>query len=81
MKVKVKLFAAAKELAGAGELIVELPPEARLRDLRSVLARDKPSLERILSHSLWAVGTDYVDDQAPLTDGTNVALIPPVSGG
>ena len=81
MKVRVKLFAVAKELAGYDELEVELPNGATISDLRSAIVIVSPALARIVPHALWAVGTEYATDSTTLTEQSQVALIPPVSGG
>jgi molybdopterin converting factor subunit 1 len=81
MIVCVKLFAVAKELAGCDELSVELPTGATIRDLRSAVVVVSPALARIVPHALWAVGAEYAADDALLTEQSEIALIPPVSGG
>jgi len=32
-------------------------------------------------HALWAVGAQYANDDTALNENSEVALIPPVSGG
>jgi molybdopterin synthase catalytic subunit len=81
MKVRMRLFAVAKELAARDELIIELPHGATIADLHQAVVEIVPALARIIPHSLWAVGTEYVDSDAKLNDDSDVALIPPVSGG
>ncbi len=81
MNVRVKLFAIAKELAGSSELSVELPPGATIRDLRNAIVIATPPLSRIAPHAMWAVDTQYASDDIPLNEKSEVALIPPVSGG
>lgn len=81
MRVRVKLFAVARELAGSSEIIVELREGATIDDLRTELITLVPALARIVPHSLWAVGTEYVGGDAVLPNDADVALIPPVSGG
>jgi molybdopterin converting factor subunit 1 len=81
MKVRVKLFAVAKELAGCDALTVNLPTGATVRDLRDAMIVLNPALERIVPHAMWAVGTEYATDDTPLNEQTEIALIPPVSGG
>ena len=81
MKVRVKLFAAAKELAGRDELEIEVPASATIADARHAVVAAIPALERIVPNSLWAVGTEYVPNNTPLTEQSDIALIPPVSGG
>jgi molybdopterin converting factor subunit 1 len=81
MKVRVKLFAVAKELAGRDELAIDLPSGATVRDLRNAIVAASPALARIVPHALWAVGAAYASDDTPLNEQSEIALIPPVSGG
>jgi molybdopterin converting factor subunit 1 len=81
MTVRVKLFAVAKELAGREVLVVELPKDSTIADLREQISSAHPALANILPHSMWAVDAEYANDRTLLTDQSEVALIPPVSGG
>lgn len=81
MNVRVKLFAVAKELAGKDVLVVSVPECSTIADVERAAIATEPALARIIPHSLWAIGTDYVADDAPVTQNSDVALIPPVSGG
>lgn len=81
MKLSVKLFAAARELAGAGEIVVELPAAADVAALRGALSEASPALASLAARSLVAVNEEYAQDETPLVAGDQVALIPPVSGG
>ena len=82
MIVRVRLFAAARQLAEADEIQVDLPEESTFGQLRTAMLKRWPALAAVLPHSLFAVGSDYVDDQAaiPLAPA-DIACIPPVSGG
>ena len=82
MNVTVKLFAAARELAGERSAIdAELPEGATVGDLRAWLAADCPSLAPLLKSATFAIDTDYAVDSTPLRPDAEVACIPPVSGG
>ena len=82
MNVRVKLFAVAKELAGCDELDGRI---ARRRDGRATcerrLSSSIPRSQRILPHALWAVDAEYADDAHAVNEQSEIALIPPVSGG
>jgi MoaE-MoaD fusion protein len=74
--VRVRLFAALRERAGAGSVDVELPDGARVGDVWGALALgDEPA------GILFAVNKAYAGRDAALSAGDEVALIPPVSGG
>jgi molybdopterin converting factor subunit 1 len=81
MKVRVKLFAVAKELAGSEEISVDLPTVAVVGDVRRAVVAAYPAIERILPHVVWAVDAEYADDTDTVNEHSDVALIPPVSGG
>jgi sulfur-carrier protein len=81
MKLDVRLFARAREAAGAERVTVDLPLGARVADLRSALAAQSPNLRPLVSCLLVAVGTDYADDGVVLSPHSDVACFPPVSGG
>jgi molybdopterin converting factor subunit 1 len=81
MKVRVKLFAVAKELAGCDELTIDLPEGATISDLRAAVIHASPTLARIVPHAVWAVGAEYANEDTKLNEDSEVAIIPPVSGG
>jgi molybdopterin converting factor small subunit len=81
MKLRVKLFAVAKELAGRDELAVEAPEGATVADMRRIVAAEYPMLGNVLPHALWAVDAAYSNDGTLLNEESDIALIPPVSGG
>jgi len=74
MRVHVKLFAGLRERAGWSER--ELEGIERVADVWAALdLGDEPA------GLLYAVNKEYADGVHLLTDGDEVALIPPVSGG
>jgi molybdopterin synthase sulfur carrier subunit len=81
MTVRVKLFAAARELAGASEVAVEVRDGATLADVERALLTDVPTLKSILPHARWAVNAEFATSDAAVAEQSEIALIPPVSGG
>jgi molybdopterin converting factor subunit 1 len=81
MTVRVRLFARARDLAGADALAVELPTGATVADLRGRLGETCPPLRPLLPRSAVAVNEDFASDDAAIPPGAEVALLPPVSGG
>ena len=79
--VTVRLFARARDLAGAEALSVELPPGATVADLRRKLAGAVPALAGLLERSAIGVNEEYAADDTLIPAGAEVAIIPPVSGG
>ncbi|MCI0358714.1 MAG: molybdopterin converting factor subunit 1 [Planctomycetaceae bacterium] len=78
---RVKLFAAIRQRIGRDELEVELPSAATVRQLRGALAEQFPPLAGVLAHTRIAVDSEYANDDRQLCPASEIALIPPVSGG
>ena len=81
MNVQVRLFAAAKQLAGSDVVEVALAAEGTVADLRRALAEQAPSLASLAPRMMVAVNMDYAVDDRILAECDDVACIPPVSGG
>jgi molybdenum cofactor cytidylyltransferase len=81
MQVRVRLFAVARERVGRPELELELPAECTVGDLRAALRNRLPELGPIWTGALIAVNEEYAGDDAMIAPGSQVAVIPPVSGG
>jgi MoaE-MoaD fusion protein len=76
VKVTVKLFAGLRERAGWSQRELELEDGAKLSDVWPALELgDQPR------GLLYALNKGYADKSAVLSEGDEVALIPPVSGG
>ncbi len=81
MNVRVLLFAALREAAGARELEVAVAEGAGVPELREAVALACPPLRPLLPNAGVAINEEYVDHRARVQPGDVVALIPPVSGG
>jgi molybdopterin converting factor subunit 1 len=81
MKWSVRLFARARDIAGADMLAVDMPPGATVADLKKQLAGHCPALAGLLERSAVAVNDEFAGDALPLPHGAEIALLPPVSGG
>jgi MoaE-MoaD fusion protein len=74
VRVSVRLFAGLRERAGVAR--VEIDGVERVEDVWAKL-----DLGVEPDGLLYALNREYVERTAPLSDGDEVALIPPVSGG
>lgn len=82
MKIRVKLFAVARQLAGRDEVEIEIAgDDPQVSDLRAALIAEYPQLGDVARHLMIAVDTEYAADSTPITKESKVAVIPPVSGG
>ena len=81
MKIRLKLFASAREIVGQRELMLEVPEGTCGSGLLRLLVSDHPRLAGLVPSLKLAVNQEYADADRVLADGDEVALIPPVSGG
>lgn len=81
MIVRTLFFATYRDLAGADELTVELPAGARVADLVRQLRGGGTALASLPEAPVVAINMDYAHAAAELSDGDEVAFIPPVAGG
>lgn len=81
MIVRVKLFAVAKQAAGVDSIEIEVPEQATVADVRRALIAAVPALSPAAKFLLFAVDAEYAGDQMVVTPKSEIACIPPVSGG
>jgi len=81
MRVRVLYFASFREAAGRDEEPREVPPGTRVRELWEALARDVPHFAKFPAMPPAAVNREYAAADAALSEGDEVAFLPPVAGG
>jgi molybdopterin synthase catalytic subunit len=81
LRVRVRLFARQREIAGAREISVDVAPGATIDDAWAALVTLHPALADARPYVRFARNGEYADPATGLGDGDEVACIPPVSGG
>ncbi|MCH2145251.1 MAG: MoaD/ThiS family protein [Phycisphaerales bacterium] len=82
MKHEILLLGVTRELLSTDRIAIELPEEATVAELRTMLATSHPELESVLPTCAVAIDHRYRDDATPLSRTTHeIAIVPPVSGG
>lgn len=81
MRIRVRLFAMQRELAGTRQVELHLPPGATIEDSWRALVAQFPVLAPGRPAVRFARNAEYAPSDTPLSDGDEVAMIPPVSGG
>ena len=84
MRVRLLLFARAKELVGTGETELELAEGSTADALEQAILAAHPCLRELEGSFVLALNQSYLDDKsrsAILSSGDEVAVIPPISGG
>jgi molybdopterin converting factor subunit 1 len=81
VEITVKLFALARQLANCDTLVVSVAEPATVRDVRRAIGETCPPLASLVGQMLIAVDSEYARDDTPVSASSEVACIPPVSGG
>jgi len=81
VRIRVRLFAIQRELAGTREVGLEVPDDATVADAWEALVARYPALAPGRDFVRFARNGAYADTATSLQDGDEVAMIPPVSGG
>ena len=81
MTVTVRLFAILRERAGTDQVRLEVPSGASVASCAERVGERIPAIRELLPRVAFAVNRTYVKADATLSDGDELALIPPVSGG
>lgn len=81
MRVRLLLFASYRDLAGTGEVDLDLPAGATAADAVALLRRSGNGASRLPARPVLAVNQDYASADTVLAEGDEVALLPPVAGG
>ena len=79
MRVTVRLFAAYREAVGRADLDMAAEPGQTVGDLWARLRAEHPELARWRASA--AVNAAWAREDTVLTDGDEIAFLPPVSGG
>ena len=81
MDIEVLLFAAARESAGRDSIRLQVPNEAVASDVIDAVGQALPELAGLMPSCRLAIDCQYVGPQQTICAGSELALIPPVSGG
>src|SRR5437667_9649885 len=81
IRVRVLFFGAARDAAGREELELSLGSQANVASAFAQLLGDYPALARFGNSLLLAVNQEYALPDREISDGDELAVLPPVSGG
>ena len=81
MTVRVLFFSVLRDLVGKPELEVELQAGSVVADLLNEMGEQYPELKKWDEKLLISVDHAYAERGAELSEGNEVAIMPPVQGG
>ena len=79
--MRLLLFAGLREAVGKKEHALELPAEGSLADVIAAAERELPEVARYRGRLLVSLNEESASLEARVSDGDEVALLPPLSGG
>jgi len=79
--IKVLLFGAAADRAGTRETELPVDEGVTLAEIWPLLAGRHPDLVPLRDTLAFAVNGEYAREDAGISPGDEVAVLPPVSGG
>ena len=82
MYIRMRYFAALREITGLNEETLTITEEkTTVADMRALLLKRYPALERPLARAVGAINHQYATPETVLQDGDELVFIPPVAGG
>ena len=81
MRVKVKLFAAFREVVGVKEEDLDMAEGTTVQMLLDDYIRRFPQMAKFREHIILSVNKEYGAPARALKEGDEVSFLPPVSGG
>ena len=83
MKIMLRLFANLKELAGTGNLEMEMKEGSDIEALIGKVSSEIPALGEILEKKALfiSINQEMAKNKDILSEGDEVGLLPPFSGG
>lgn len=81
MQVNVLYFATLRDLAGAKQEQLTLPEAATVADLKAALAQRSQRLAQAMDSVLISINREFAFPEERLSEGDEIGVFPPVSGG
>lgn len=81
MKVRLLLFAVARDIVGCNSVEFELHDPLSIAAVRAELIRNHPRLAPLGKHLVFSVNARYARDDQVVQADDEIACLPPVSGG
>lgn len=81
MRIRLLLFAHYRDVAGTGEVELDVPPGSTAADVVRILRSSGGGYAHLPEAPAVAVNMEYVSLGRAVSDGDELALLPPLAGG
>jgi molybdopterin converting factor small subunit len=80
-EITVLFFATIRDHLGEKQISIQLPQDAGVIELKSLLISMKPESADVINNALVSINREYAFQHEFIPEGAEVALFPHVSGG
>ena len=80
-RVTVLFFATLRDRAGTKSVELEIPAETTVQDLKGKVVDAYPGLKDTMDTVVISINREFAFDESLVSQGAEVAMFPPVSGG
>jgi len=80
-EITVLFFATIRDRLGEKQILIQLPEESGVVELKSLLIEMNPDFTDVIEAALVSINREYAFANEFIPDGAEVALFPHVSGG
>jgi molybdopterin synthase catalytic subunit len=81
MNIRIRYFAALREIIGKSEEIIGFPAGTRVADARAYILVHHAGLQNTLERAVCSVNRRYASAESELHEGDELVFIPPTGGG
>jgi molybdopterin converting factor subunit 1 len=81
MSIRILFFASLADATGMSETELEAVDYPDVASIYARFAKDFPKLKAYRKSILYAINQEFARPDSPVSDGDEVAFLPPVSGG
>jgi molybdopterin converting factor subunit 1 len=81
MRITILVFARLRDLIGAPQVVRDVPAGASVETIWHGLAAEFPAAAPCRASLSAAVNATYAKFSTPVSEGDEIAFLPPVSGG
>lgn len=81
MRINLLLFALYRDLAGVDEVAIDVAEGVTAGEAVAAVRRQDARFSRLPERPVVAINREYAELETPLSEGDELALLPPVAGG
>lgn len=81
MNITLRFFGQLRELTRTEQIDLTVKDKTRIEDLVWLIGERFPNVREHLEHVSFSIDNEYAAKDAPLQEGSEVGLLPPISGG